>query len=1125
MALIILGAGRDVYAQNSVLSSGKWYKVAVAKNGVYKIDATVLKKMGFDPAKTDPRKIKIFGNSGGMLPQANNISRPNDLIENAIYVKGESDGVFNSSDYILFYAQGADRSYFDTKRNIFFYEKNLFSDKNFYFITVSETSGKRTGTSADLGSAFPVISQYENFAYYELDQTNELKSGREWYGELFDLTTEFTKSVNLNAIVPGTTLKLVTDVMARSFSGSSFNVFINGTQVIQQTVSAVPNTQYGVKGRDRRDTVSVNADAVSASTRSSQDVKYQYVKGPGISIGYLDYFLLQATQKLELQGRQTIFRSSASLQNPISKFEIAQTTSQSTVWDITYPYEPLIQSATNGSSKIIFATPTSTLKEFVVFDSEVPTPELIGSVSTQNIHGASTPQFIIITHPDFKAEALRLAAHRNSVSGLSTLVATTQEVYNEFSSGRQDVTAIRDLARYFYTKNPGTLKAMLLLGKGSYDYKNRLVDNKNFVPIYESRNSLHPLLTYSSDDYFGFLETNEGNWGEDVVVNHSMDIAIGRIPVKTASEAATVVDKIIKYETDRELIGSWNKKIVFVADDGSISDGFTSEHQSQANDLAQYIEDSNGAFDIRKIFIGAYQKQVSPSGEKVAQVNQELVNIFNTGALLINYTGHGGERVWADEKIFDDLAIMKLENKIMPFLVTATCEFGRQDDPLFPSGAELVLLQKNGGAIGLVTTSRPVNSFTNFQLNQSFYEAFLTIENGQYLSSGEIFRRTKNESLSGVSNRNFSLIGDPTLRLHMPKKSIRVTEVKTSNNSTTLKALSNVIIKGEVTNMEGSTVDASFSGILNMILFDKETSYTTIGRNNPPYNYQQWDNALFRGKATVTNGQFEIQFVMPKNIAYTIGEGKLSLYAFDKNNNWEASGYSDDFTVGSSEPNPATDTTPPLMELYIGDITFKNGGVANHNTTLLAKLSDENGINISGYGIGNSLMGALDNDQVFILNDYYEADTDDYTKGTIAFPLTDLTPGKHTIVVKAWDTYNNPVEATIHFEVIGKDNFTIETFGNYPNPFITSTTLFFTHNRSGDDLQATLTLFDYSGQKVGSYDFELLTSTYQVNLLELSRNDDIFINRNGAIYFARLVVRSLTNGSKNERVTKLILSN
>lgn len=1069
--------------------------------------------MGF-PSNVDPRKIKIYGNEGGMLPQANSTARPVDLVENAIHVQGESDGAFNAGDYILFYAQGPDKTYFDEGREIFYYQKNLYADKNYYFITVGELNGKRITTASDPENG-TIVNEFENFVYYELDEHSELKSGREWYGERFDLTTEFTKSFNFDNIVSGSTIKLVSDVMAKSFSGSTFKIFFNGVEVGQQIISTIPNTQYGIKGRDKRDTLIFNANTVSAPDKSNQEVNYQYIKNQ-TDIGFLDYFLLQVKQQLALYGQQTVFRSLVSLENPVSKYELEQSTAQTIVWDISSLYEPVLQVSTFSSGKTSFSAVSGNLKEFIAFASAT-SPELVGAVTNQNLHGITVPDFVIVTHPDFRAEALRLAAHRNAVNNVSTQVVTTSEAYNEFSSGRQDVTAIRDFAKSLYDRSPGAFKSLLIFGKGSYDYKKRVVDNINLVPIYESRNSLHPLNTYSSDDYFSFLDSNEGDWGEEPVVNHVMDISVGRIPVKNVEEAKNVVNKIIRYDTDVKLLGKWRKEIVFVADDGDFN-----LHQNDANDLAQIVEVNHGEFNTKKIYLDNYLQESRPSGEISVETNELIEGSFNNGVLVINYTGHGGERLWAQEKIFDDLMISRLENQRLPLLVTATCEFGRQDDPIFISGAELCILREEGGAIGLVTTSRPVNAATNFILNEAFYDAFFQKENNQYLTLGEIFRRTKNNSMSGVSNRNFSLIGDPSLHLAMPKDGIKVTEITTASGSPILKALSMVTVKGEVVNANDEII-STFNGVLEATLFDKETSFVTLGDENQPYSYKQWFNALFRGKASVDSGKFEFQFVVPKNIAYQIDEGKLSLYAYDTLNKAEASGYSQNFDIGSSEPNPETDSTLPLLTLFMGDTTFVNGGITNPNTTLVARLFDLNGINISGYGIGNSLIATLDESETFVLNDFYEADIDDFTQGTISFPFANITPGKHTITVKAWDTHNNPVQSTVDFIVTDGTNLTIETFGNYPNPFETSTTLFFTHNRSGDDLHVSLAIYDYTGHIIESYEVEVPASPYQVELLKLNR--DAIKNRSGGLYFARMVVRSLTNGSKSEQVTKLILSN
>ncbi len=1102
--------------QSSVLHSGAWYKLAVKQSGVYRVDLTLFKKMGFDP-KTDPRKIRIYGNGTGMLPQANATPRITDLAELSIFIQGEEDGIFNSQDFILFYAEGPDKISFDTQREIYCYEKNNYATQNYYFITVGTANGKRVQTSPDAGTGFPVITTFENFVFHEADQYNELKSGREWYGERFDLSTDLALSVSLPDVMPNTPVKIVSDVMAQSFDNTSFKLFMNGVQVAQQTIPAIPNTQYGIKGRHHRDTITTNSSTVLAPGKQNQEIRYQYLKSVSArSIGYLNFFLVQTTQQLKLYGPQTSFRSLASLQHPVSRYAIANSSSSARVWNVTDPVNPAFQASTFESGATTFAAPSSVLNHYVIFLTNSPAPELVGKVANQNLHGQPTSNLIIVTPPDFRAEAQRLANHRASVNGWTTHVVTTTEVYNEFSGGRQDVTAIRDFTKYLFDKSPGSLRALLLFGKGTYDYKNILGTNRNFVPTYESRNSLHPLLTYSSDDYFAFLENHEGEWPEDPPVNHSMDIGVGRLPVKTIAEAKTVVDKLIAYDTDLKRAGPWRKSIIFVADDGDFN-----IHQSQADQLAEEIETNYSFFNSKKIYLDAYPQ---PAGTATSpEARAAIQKSFDDGALIINYTGHGGERQWAQERIFDDLLIVALQNQRLPLLLTATCEFGRQDDPIFLSGGELCMLQKNGGAIALITTARPVSSSTNFALNQAFYQALFQLADGIYPEIGDVFRRTKNSSLSGVSNRNFSLIGDPSMYLAMPDFKIQIEQINTQSGSDTLRALSLVTVSGKVTDYTNTT-NTAFNGTLHATLYDKETTFLTLGDENPPFTYTQWYNALFRGQAHVENGLFSFEFVMPKNIAYTVGTGKLSLYAHHNNQPTDASGYSKSFKIGLSEPGIPADITPPVIKLFLGDTTFINGGIASPTTKLIARLYDESGINISAYGIGNSIVAALDDTQTYVLNDYYVADVNDFTRGRVEFTLTDLKPGKHSITLKVWDVHNNSSQATVDFVVHG-DALVIESFGNYPNPVSEFTKLYFTHNRSGDDLDGTLGIYDQTGRELHRVDFVASESTYQVDLIELTRNEEPLKYLKAGLYFARLAVRSLTNGSKNERVTKFIILN
>lgn len=1119
--MLTISLAEYAFGQSSVLQSGVWRKFAVPENGVYKITFDALRKSGLDPASTDPRKIRMFGNEGGMLPQANSAERPHDLSELAIFIRGEADGIFNSDDYILFYAEGPDKVSFRADNNTFAYQHNLYASQNYYFLTVGSADGKRieSRTSPD-PAGFPVIREFNDYVFHETDTHNELRSGREWFGEKFDITTTHQLSWEISGISENSTIRVVSDVMAQSGSGSSFNLYLNDVAVGEQYVLPIPGAQYAQKGHSRRDTLTVNAAPIVSADNTNLTARYEYNKaGSGRSVGYLNFLLISFERALALYNEQTIFRSASSLNSTHATFLVSQAAPVSAIWDVTDPYEPVSQDFSSNGGEASFTAETSSLREFVVFSDKVSEPEFAGEVANQDLHGMTTPDLLIVTSPEFLVPAQQLAAHRSSQSGWTAGVVTVGEIFNEFSSGRPDLTAIRDFAKYLYDKSPN-LKAMLLFGRSSFDYKDRLENNTNFVPTYESRNSLHPLNTYSSDDYFGFLENTEGEWEEvGGIGNHTMDIAIGRLPVKTAEEAANVVSKIVEYESGRSTYGNWRKKIVFVADDGDAN-----VHLSQADQMATEISLNHPEIDARKIYIDAFEQIQLPAGEASPDAEKKLLEAIDRGALIVNYTGHGNERQWAHERIFDDFVIATLDNRTLPLFVTATCEFGRHDDPAQISGAEMCVLRKNGGAIGMVTTARPVEASTNYALNKAFYQALFEAEAAAPATVGEVFRQTKNTSLSGVSNRNFSLLADPSMPLVLPKLRIRVTAVKAGNTTDTLRALSRVTIRGEVVDENQERV-TGFNGILEANVYDKETGITTLGNESQPYTYFEWSNAIFQGRAKVTDGEFEIEFVVTKNIAYQLGNGKLSLYAYDESNGLDAAGATMDFVVGDSEEGVDADYISPQLTVYIGDTTFRNGGIAAPDTRLLVKLSDANGINISGYGIGNILIAILDDSITFNLNEYYVTDVGDFTRGSVNFPLKGLLPGRHSIVVKAWDTHNNPAVQSVDFVVTDGNEIVIEHFGNYPNPFTTSTTIFFTHNRSGDDLATMLAIYDVTGRLLKTQELSIPGSPYEVKLLELDTRDDFWKNLKGGLYLARLVVRSVTNGSKNEQVTKLIITN
>ncbi|HNP20347.1 MAG TPA: type IX secretion system sortase PorU [Fulvivirga sp.] len=1113
-------------AQSSVLAKGSWFKMEIGERGIYKLTYTYLKNAGIDVDNINPQTIKIFGNPGGMLPQSNAVERPFDLQQNAIFIKGEEDGKFDSDDYILFYAQDGDSySYVD---NELIYEHNLYSDVNYYFITFSGDNGIRIAEQADLGTTFPKISTYNDFGYYKVEKYNLLASGREWFSEKYDLTLSQEYSFSFKKLVTNSQSKVHVRVMAQTFNPSSFDINFNGELLGNMPVESVPDfTQkvyrYSIKGKENENTFTKGLSAVNELI----DIGVTYKKNSsGQSVGYLNDILVEVERHLELTDNVNIFRSLQSLNNANSTYEIKGLNSNSVVWDITDPTLPTKQQFNLSGSTGSFGAQSSTLREYVVFNTTIEhVPNNISSIPNQNIKGNTDSELLIITNPNFKAQADQLASFRSSNDNIASRVVLIDQVFNEFSSGRQDVSAIRDYVRYLY-KN-GKIKYLLLFGRGSYDYKNTINGNTNFVPIYESRNSLHPLDTYASDDYFGFLEDEEGEWAEVSGGNHTMDIGVGRLPVRTAQEAEGVVNKLINYSTNEQTIGDWKNNVVFVADDGDFN-----LHQRQADELTVYVDTTYTAFNPNKFYLDDFPQVSRPNGESAPLASAQLDKTIEKGALIVNFTGHGGESGWMQEQVLDIAQIQSWDNyNKLPLFVTATCEFGRHDDPRRVSGGEMVVTSAKGGGIAIVSTCRPVSSSSNFALNKVFYTAVYSKENGGYLRLGDIFRITKNESndlatdFNKVGNRNFALLGDPSLRLAYPAQEIIITAINdNTNKSDTLKALGKVKLTGGVKTTQGS-LDNSFNGEVSFVIYDKDIPRTTLGNENPPFTYDSRENIIFKGVSTVNAGTFDIEFIVPKNISYQLGNSKINLYAHQATGLRDANGSDIKLKIGGTASSPPTDNEGPEIKLYMGDSLNTNLSGVSHNTFLVATFKDESGINLSGFGLGNNITATLDGEQTFVMNAYYQAHLNSYKKGSLRFPITGLSKGEHAIVVKAWDTYNNSSESRIDFTVADPNSIVIYNLKNYPNPFTNTTNFKFSHNRAGENLKVTLDIISPISGTVFTSDFEIDNSPSEINLFEWNGESVTGDKLDAGIYIFRVTVRSIRDGAKKQDYKKLILIN
>ncbi|MBA2407369.1 MAG: type IX secretion system sortase PorU, partial [Chitinophagales bacterium] len=733
--------GEDNYALHSVLSSGNWYKISVNKDGIYKIDKSFLDGLGISTSSIDPHNIRIFGNGGGMLPEANAAFRYDDLTENPIKVVGEEDGHFDVGDYVLFYGQGPDRWVYDSALAKFSHISNLYSKETYYFVTTDLGSGKRIADQQSSASpANQQVSVFNDYAFHDQDLDNLLTSGRDWYGESFEFETSQSFPFSFPEIVTTTPVIVTATVASKSiYNSNTFSMSAAGQAIDDTSVPAIcPDYTCPIANAG-------NLEGQFIATSGSFDVQLDYTKLAQDAIGWLNYIEVNVLRNLSWTGTQMNFRNALTLLNGnVSQFNVSNTNGSLWVWDVTNATNPQNQVISLNGSEAQFTIPTDSLHEFVIFaNNEGYTPQVIGKISNQDLHGLSQADYLIIAPTFLMGEASDLANYHRNKSGMTVNVVPLEQVYNEFSSGATDLTAIRDFARMFYVRageDPASMpKYLCLFGDGSYDNKGNIEGEQGLIPTYQSANSLSVTSSFVSDDFFGLLDDAEG--GNILDANAKLDLAVGRLPVNTTEEAASVVNKIKIYGSAQSF-GNWRNVVTFVGDDED-----SNTHIKDADEVAVAIAAANPVYNFDKIYLDAYQQVSIPGGTRYPDVNTAITNRISSGTLLINYVGHGGVGGWAHERILGISDIQGYTNLFkLPLFVTATCEFSKYDDPPVTSAGELLLLNSQGGAIALVTTVRLVYSSANRILNENFMENVFLAVNGIIPPLGEVFRKAKNST-------------------------------------------------------------------------------------------------------------------------------------------------------------------------------------------------------------------------------------------------------------------------------------------------------------------------------------------------------------------------------------------
>ncbi|WP_299017482.1 type IX secretion system sortase PorU [uncultured Polaribacter sp.] len=1107
---------------NSVLSTGNWFKFSVDTTGVFKIDRNLLQQIGISSNGLNPRNIKIYGNGGTLLPEINSDFRYQDLQENALFIQGEADGSFDANDFILFYAKGPhDWVYGDSPENSR-HRQNIYSDKAYYFITVGNSPGKRVVTKPTSNVAVNItITTFNDFTFYEKEELNIFGAGTQWFfSNNFSIENTQTFSIPFNNIVPTEPLTIRTRAVSNSLTATNFAVKVNGQDLYTLNFSALNPGSL---------TKAVARLSSGAFTSTSENIAFELTynnNGNPSANAFLDYIEVIGTKNLNAGSKQFSFRSFNQLNSAGNvAYEVTNANNIFQVWDVSDFLSPQIITNEGTANIFSFTDVGGTLNEYVVLnEADFYTPQTVENnrVNNQNLRALKDINYLVITSKDLFSQAERLANYHQNNSNLTAKVVDLEEIYNEFSSGSKDITGIRDFIKHLYNRNTSAetkLKYVAFFGDASYDYKDRIQNNNNIVPVKLSTQSFNLATSFVTDDFFVMLEPNEGT----MLTNHTIDVVSSRIPVTGIAQAKDVVDKILSYYSE-SAIGDWRNTVTLLADD---IDVFGEEViQQGVESIADEIKANKPVFNVNKVYVDAFVQQNSSGGERYPDVNNAITTAVERGTLVFDYFGHGGEDGFASERILEKPQIQAFSNEnTLPLLITVTCDFSRFDNPNRITAGELTFWNKVGGAASMITTTREVFISVGQRFNESLIRLLLEFNNEDY-TIAEALMVAKNNFFN---NQKFFIysFGDPAMRLAVPEPNVQITKMNgkdITQSLDTLKALSKVSFEGVVLD-NSNQILSDFNGSLSTTIFDKPLEKNTLDNDGfgviMPFDTQ--DSKLFRGKSTIENGVFKFDFIVPRDVKIAFGKGKLSFYA--ENGKSEKAGFNLDLVVGGINENAPEDTVGPELQLFMNDESFIDGGNTNRSPNLIAVLQDPSGINTSITAVDHDIVGILDGDTAnpILLNDFYETELNDFTRGKVTYRLRDLEVGPHTLKIKAWDTYNNSSETTLNFVVVSDAILNIENVLNYPNPFVNYTEFWFNHNKPNEPLEVQVQIFTVSGKLVKTINRNVQTTGNLSRNITWNGLDD-FGNKIGkGVYVYKLRVKATISNLVSEKYEKLVI--
>ncbi len=1100
IATIATAQTSRVYAEASVLSSGKWVKVSVENSGIKMLSKSALQSMGF----SDLTKIAVYGNGGKALPWANSEERFEDLVQIPVLRVGEN---------ILFYAEGIETWEYSSSA-VFKCEVNPRDQHSYYFITDSGSpSAEPVTIDYQSFTADQTVNSYDYRVNYFDRVQNIQKSGRDWWSASFsqsDGAQSYSFSLpekDANSSASHVSIKCA----ARVSSTSTYTVSLNENAITTGTISAKSSSSSSGNYYNTSEK-HLSVDALSGTTTVTLNINFS----SGTDLGWLGYISIISRTPLKLSTSELLFRNVDTYCSGISRYTISNCTSSTVVWDITTPTNPQKVATSLSGTTLTFNHQNVTGSEFVAFNTNgtFDEPTIVGAIENQNLHALENVEYAIICHPDFLAQAEDLANLHRSLSNLNVAVVTTEQVYNEFSSGKTDICAIRDFLKMLYDR--GGLRFALLFGNGTYD--NFASDDRQRIPAYESEESVSISNTYATDDFFGWLDDDEG--ASDLKAK--MDIAVGRFPVTNTDEADAVVDKVRIYLTELEE-GSWKNRIVYAADDSD-----DNEHLSYADRAAVAMEKLYEDKNFVKIYLEAYASESTSTGITYPQAVKDFENSFNNGSLVINYFGHGGATAFGDNRLFNQSYIDDYTNLTkLPLVVGATCDFQPYDNNGKTSSGEQMMLHPYGGSIATFSTTREVYSNSNYQIVKAMNDKILTRkDDGSPYTIGEAIEYAKQQTSTLVNSLKYVYLGDPALSLAgFADLNVRTDSINGEDYEYVplVSALQRTKISASIRD-EDNNIDETFNGTASILLYDKKQTRKTTGVKSDVTSFDEYCNTLYNGLVDVENGRFTVDFILSKDIDLEEGYGRISYYAWSDDGR-NASSASNEILIGGINLTDEVDTIGPAITMWIDYPEFKDGGVTGSNPILYATLEDVSGINTSSAGVGHNISLWIDEDRenAINLNDFFLYDTNSSTRGSLTY-ATQLDDGDHTLELKAWDNMNNSSSMIMAVDANSASKIRFGKTELYPQPLKDQPLkLKFSHNDGGSVFTMQLSVYSSTGQLFTRTETTLIasqTQTDEIILTDIMPEIRTFAH---GIYFLRVEITS-NSGRKGNFSKKLLIA-